>query len=317
MWGNLHGWLISAALAILILSPVAWLAGQSRMSAPTGIALDPENLEALAEPMSPDEAWPIFTDDSDAGPIYRQVIDSWTDDADSACRQFVQSPIGDLPAPIQSLISACHCRQMSLFTESLSDLINYQDTHPRLENLYAAGEWAYKAGLSLHQHGRTDAARPCLEAAFALGRQLHAERLDFDEYVKGVQLMADAAAAMCRIESPGSNLYRRLTDFQRLMSDYQDRRVTPIWETISSVDASVIDRTAGDVLAMATQCKERLWRVEATLKLGRYRYDAGSFGDQVGAIHAVHLLTSDPDPAVAAAAVAAENLTIETYRMIR
>jgi hypothetical protein len=317
MWGNLHGWLISAVLAALILAPVAWLISQSRMSAPTGIALDSANLEALAEPMSPDDAWPIFTDDADAGDIYRQVIDGWNDDTESACRLFVQSPGGDIPPLIQLLIHARHCRRMALFSPTAAVLINYDNTHPPLENLYSAGEWAYKAGLSLHLHGQSATARSCLEAAFALGRQLHDERVDFDEFQKGVQLMADAAGAMCRVERPATPLYNRLTDFQRQMSDYQDRRVQPIWETISSVEASVIDRSAGDVLAMATLSQDRMWRVEATLKLGRYRYDAGSFGDQVGAIHAVHQLAADPDPAVAAAAVAAENLTIEKYRMIQ
>jgi hypothetical protein len=34
-----------------------------------------------------------------------------------------------------------------------------------------------------------------------------------------------------------------------------------------------------------------MWRVEATLKLGRYKYDAGTLGDQISAARAVRQLT--------------------------
>jgi hypothetical protein len=317
MWGNLHGWLISAVLALLILSPIAWLARQSQMSAPQGLALDPANLASLSLPIDPAWVCPIFTDDADAGATYGKAIDTWNADAESACRQFVQSPVASLPASLQLLVDARHCNRMTLYSARLADLINYDNEHPSLENLYAAGEWSYKAGLSLRLHGQTAQARPCLEAAFALGRQLYRERIVFDEFQKGMQLMADAAQAMLRIEPVGSALYDRLSDFQIRMNDFQDARVLPIWQMISTVDESVIDNSAGDVLAFAENSSERLWRVEATLKLGRLRFDAGTLGDQVGASRALRRLASDPDPAVAMAAAAATRLTIEQYRMIR
>src|ERR1700722_12592809 len=181
MWGNLHGWLISAVLAVLILAPVAWLARQSQLSSPSGIALDPANLEALAAPVSPDSAWPIFTEDADAGDLYGKVIATWSDEADSACRQFVQTPGATIPKSMQLLLDARHRQRMTLFSARLPELINYDNEHPTLENLFAAGEWTYKAGLSLRLHGQAERSGPFEEAAFALGRQLYLERIDYDE----------------------------------------------------------------------------------------------------------------------------------------
>jgi hypothetical protein len=61
-----------------------------------------------------------------------------------------------------------------------------------------------------------------------------------------------------------------------------------------------------------------MWRVEAILKLGRYRFNAGRIGDQRNAIKTIKdLLTHDPDPVIRAAAQAAHDLTLEQYRMMR
>ena len=126
----------------------------------------------------------------------------------------------------------------------------------------------------------------------------------------------DAARAMIQTATKGSEVYDNLSDFDRQFSAYQDNRVMPIWAVLSSVNQDVINRTAGDVLVFARVSEEPMWRVEATLKLGRYKYDAGTLGDQISAARAVRQLTLDHDPNVAAAALAARDLTIETYRMI-
>jgi hypothetical protein len=317
MWGNLHGWLISLVLAGLILTPVAWLARMSSVTAPRGIALDPKNLMAMELPMSPEEAWPIFSDDSDAGDSYKQVCAAWNSDAEAECEKFVATPTRQIPAALQPLIDARHCQRMVLFAADLPAVVNYANEQPDLDNLFAAGEWTYKAGLSLGVHGQTAEARDYLEAAFALGRQLWQERVVFDECQKGMELMSDAAGAMCHISTKGSELYDRLSEFQKEMQDYQSQRIVPIWAVMSGVGEPIIEQSAGDILMFANQSKERMWRVEAVLALGRYQFNAATRGDQIGAARAVRKLADDPDPAVAAAGAAARDLTIETYRMIR
>jgi hypothetical protein len=310
MFGNLQGWLISAVLAALILTPVAWLVRMSGLSAASGIGRDPANLAAVELPVDPDRVCPIFTDDEDAGPYYARTVAAWSDDAERASQAFVQDPTGPLPEALQNLVDARHCQRMALFSADLAAVVNYDSDHPKLEALLSAGRWICKAGISLNTHHQPDAARPCLEAAFALGRQLYRERIVFDECQKGLELMADSAAAMDA--DPGG----AMSDFSKQMDDYTSQRLIPIWQVISSVDQSVIDQTAGDVAALAQNSHERMWRVEAALKLGRYRFNAGTLGDQLGAARVLRRLESDPDAAVATAARAGLELDIQTYRMI-
>jgi hypothetical protein len=316
MWGNRPGWIIAAILSVLILAPVVWVVRAGRMSAPNGIALDSENLKTIQLPVDAEETWPLATEGGDAGAIYRAAIDAWNDDAEAAAKSVMSSGAGELPDSIKLLVSARHLKTMTLFAVDLGDVVNYDNDRPRLEKLFAAGEWSYKIGLSLNVHGNTQDGTACLEAAFALGRQLFDERITFDECQKGMQLMADAATARRENVERLSVAWDRLEKFTRQMDEYQTQHLIPIWQTIGSVDQEVIDRSAGDVAMLAEQSRERMWRVESTLKLGRFRFNAGSGGDQAGATRLLRKLIDDPDPAVSRAAQMALKLDIETYRMI-
>jgi hypothetical protein len=83
-----------------------------------------------------------------------------------------------------------------------------------------------------------------------------------------------------------------------------------------SADAPRIAANAGDVIRFAKMAKERMFRVEAILKLGRYRFDSARGADQLAAPRILGELEKDPDPVIETAAEAALGLTIEQYRMI-
>jgi len=78
------------------------------MSAPTGIGLEAANFEPIALPMNPDAAWPLVTDDTDAGPFYTKAIAAWTDDEQTAAQQFMESPQGPLPDALRDLLRMAH-----------------------------------------------------------------------------------------------------------------------------------------------------------------------------------------------------------------
>jgi hypothetical protein len=59
-----------------------------------------------------------------------------------------------------------------------------------------------------------------------------------------------------------------------------------------------------------------MFRVEAILKLGRYRFNSARAADQLAAPRILKTLEADPDPAIQTAARAAQGLTVEQYRMI-
>jgi len=78
-----RGWLIALGLVLLLLPAALVYVHVTRVRGPTGIALDPSNLQPMALPISPDDAWPIFTDDADAADAYRKTIAAWDDSARS------------------------------------------------------------------------------------------------------------------------------------------------------------------------------------------------------------------------------------------
>ena len=316
MWGNFQGWVISAFLAFVIVGTLFWLFAVSRVSAPTDLTKDPANLAAVALPVAPEDAWELATQEGDAAGPYNQAIDAWDVNTELAAKKFDANPTGEPPKSISLLIDARHYKEMNLFAKDPPSVINYDSRHERLENLAGAGKYANLAGLSLHLHNKNQDAKKYLEAAFALGRHLYHERLIDEEYEDGVSLMAGATAAMLQIAPKGSKLFDQLTEFDKGRNDYDGKHMTPIRRAITSADPRVLETYAGDVFVFAKEAKEPMWRVEATLKLGRYRFDAGTFGDQVGAVRAIHDLLKDPDPRVVAAATAARDLTIEQYRMI-
>jgi hypothetical protein len=98
-------------------------------------------------------------------------------------------------------------------------------------------------------------------------------------------------------------------------------RAIPIWTVISSIDPDVVGRTGGDILYLAKHSRERLWQIEATLKLGRQKHDQGEGGrgaDGRAAAVAVKRMANDSslDPAVRIAAQRAVDLTVEQHRML-
>ena len=77
---------------------------------------------------------------------------------------------------------------------------------------------------------------------------------------------------------------------------------------------------AGDIVLLAhDRTVDPLWRVEATLQLGRLKYGAGRRADQLAANRILTEMADDSseDATVRCAAAAGRDLTIEQYRMLR
>ena len=77
------------------------------------------------------------------------------------------------------------------------------------------------------------------------------------------------------------------------------------------------NRTWGDVAELAMHGGDPMWRVEATLALGRCRYTSPRAGDQFGATKLIDQLLNDPDPRVKLAASVAKVLTRDSIHKIR
>jgi hypothetical protein len=344
MFGNRLGWGISAVLTVLVLLVLWQLAKLTTISPPSqgmisvsqkvslNLAQHPELLEPIKLPADP-SAVVTMTDPTDAAAFYRDAIacydrDKWTYEPNSKTGLLKSERIEDLPA-ITAILQATHCATSTLFSSNPAPVIDYQ-THPEpIEKLQRVGN-ACKLLATSKKADRDKAVREkrtadaealkaeamkYFEASFSLGHKMVAERVRWPEFDAGWELMVTSALGMERLDPSRSTA----KSFADACTAYYRENVKPLWVAIGSVDPGIVGRTAGDVFYIAKNSKERMWRVEAVLKLGRYRHDAGEGGrggDQKGAGVTVKRMADDPkeDPIVRLAAQRARDLTLEQYR---
>ena len=311
MWGNALGWTISLLIVAATATGLVLLERHLADVTPTtDLVRDPAMLAPVALPVAPD-AVVVPREACDAGPMYRQAIDLVLADRDGYER-FAADGRGSAEArslgALEALASARPCSRMTLFAAAPAEVLNY-GPKPELQAIRVAGFCAIRLGLLLNREGKSDEAMKQYEAAFALGARLYEERLVLDELLVGLELMSAAARAMGEANAQAP---RFLSAYQ----EYDRARLQPLRRAIGSIDPGVIATHTGDVFHLARSAKDRVWRVEAILKLGRLRYNAARLADQQAATRALDQLIGDADPVIRAAANAARNLSIEQYRML-
>jgi len=312
MIGNTLGWKISAVIFALAVAIGAWLHNQMQITAPTSLSLDEKNLAELSPPVA---AIVTQNQPGDAGEKYSAAAAAY-EQYEDACDEFARKPVGPPPPPMQLVMDATHLSRMILFATNPQAIVDYQSDHPALDDLSKIGQDLESAAL-LCRKDHPDEARSLLQAAYSLGANLYRERVDYDEFSQGMGLMNGAVTAMAEMEPAGSSRQKLLQAQQQKVLDFYDSHVKPIYDdVISKADQQSIAEHAGDIFRFARLAKERMFRVEAILKLGRYRFDAARAADQLAAPRFLRQFQHDPDPAIQAAANAAANLTIEQYRMI-
>lgn len=333
MFGNAIGWVISAVLAGLTCWGVWFIGTLNEISPPsTGIVaktgnvkLDllshPEMLDVIKLPFDAQAIMPAMTEAKDAAPLYRQAVEKYNSDK-FTYRDLFESgkpkttDLKDLPA-LQFLIDARNCKTMNLFGTHPRDVIAYdRAASDRVEAIYTLGKTASRLALYI-KNEQPDEALKLAEAAFSLGDKLCEERLRWREFEAGAELVRDGAFVIKSLDPARATA----ADIDGAMRDLLKNRCMPLWTAIGSADPAVISRTAGDVFYVAKNSKERMWRVEAILKLGRNKFDMGSFGrgaDQRWSKLLVKRMANDEklDPVVRTAAEAANDLTLEGYHMI-
>ena len=311
MFGNVLSWRISVIFFVLTMGAGVWLRTQMQITPPTAISLDPKNLAELAPPVM---ELPRNQED-DPAEKYSAASAKYEDDPQPV-DDYSAKPEGPPPQAMQLVLDAAGMGAMNLFLKNPGDVIDYQTDHPSLDDLSRIGQEMQAAALRMDRAGRKDDARKFLLATYALGSKLMEERVDYDEYSHGLGLMDGALTGLAEVEAANSTAARDDADQESALVAFDQQNVEPIYEMLSSADPVKIAANAGDVFRFAMKSRERLFRVEAILKLGRYRFNAARSADQLAAGRFLRVLAGDSDPAVRAAATAAVGLTVEQYRMI-
>ena len=347
MFGNLRGWIISAVL----LAGLGWLCkviydfGKPTAAAPIPKLVDGkpsretirprDSLVALALPIAP-SAIVQPTVDGNAGDALRAALELYRDPTTRRAYERFASRnrnAGDydaLPkAPIEKLIEAGPMRQMRfLSTGDLDRIINYDTRNrPDLNDLQQlAGVASTLANYRAFKPPGSDrmvdpaGARKLFEALFLIGQKLFEERVVYDEMQLGLELMAGATGGLMKLAEAERNveMLGRLRAFDEARVQYVTGHILPIWRVISSIDDGVIARHAGNVFLLAMEGEDRMWRVEALLKLGRYRFHATRAGDQSTANRVLkQIAASEADPVIQHAARTARDLTSAQHNLSR
>ncbi len=321
MWGNRLGWGISGAIVLFFLFVIYLIIAAGQASEPTKF-INANTMATIKVPLNAVDVVPSMTDTADSEEQYRLAIADYKQhptayDTIIKKRKYAAS---DLKLPgVKALLDARKSTKATIFGANLDDLINYDNEKDDLEALLKVASTVKMIGLLRNADKEKDAS-DYFEAVFSLGYKLYEERLRFDELSRGDGLMGDGLTMLIQIADKAGNKTRAqaLKQANADKINYYKNSIEPINAVISSIDPTTVAVHPGDVMKLAMDSPERMWRIEAVMKLGRQRYYSERKGDQLAANRVVkQLAKSETDPAVKTAAKAARDLTIEKYRMLQ
>ena len=325
MWGNRLGWGFSLLIVLLVGGWVYLIERGSARTLATDFSKNPANFEPLRLPEPPRSVFNP-TSAADAGPLYRRAIDAYLADratySNFAANGKLDSPkLPELAAAIEPLVEASSSATMNLFAARPGELMSYATQKPSLEALETLGRVTVdRLALLNHRAGNADEARKYYLAGLALGLQLARERITWQELDLGLQLIGKAAPMLAKLsDETGKPIdaaaYRELDEQRRSFA----ASLEPTLRIVRTIDPKVVATHTGDVFEIAKRSKERMWRVEAMLALGRLRHFAGAGGTAANQRAANAFLAdsaqNEADPIVRAAAASARDLTVEQHRM--
>lgn len=330
MYGNKEGWVMSVAI-IAVVGLMLWkfeLLAAPSIAKPSGQF---KNLrEPIALPVKPEEVLAgVITEDRDAGDLYWQAIKLYQESPETydKTRPKYTDRLGELKA-IDLLVQATSARNANIFLRKPELLVNYKYPWPEMDALYKLGIVANSIAFSFQAQGDEVQTKRYAHAAFSLGAKMFNERLTHGELDAGIKLMQASGDTLKTLAKKQNNKAEqdKWEQFGQATKGYYEAKILKLYQVVMSAGMVHIGANAGDVFELAQHNEDRMWKVEALLKVGRYRFNAARKGDQVGAErmlsddptkYGYQDWTKSPDPAVRAAALAAKQMTVEEYRMIR
>ena len=320
MWGNRLGWILAGALVVvMIIAIAAAYVVTGKRTEPTAFSQDPANLAVLELPRDPRQLLPTQRRDADAGAVYWRAVEDYQKNITEYERltEAFDAKRAVALDGVKAVLEAADYRKASLFDGRIEAAVGY-GSRPGVNALHRVGAVVARLGTDYAQKRQFDEARKYLLASYALGFHLYDQRMSRLQLTAGLGLMAQSATVLKQIENADgkTDAGKRYDEFVSSYQKYYTEHVEPMERVLTSVDPKVLANHVGDVFVIVDKSQERVWRVEGVLKLGMYKYYTNTAGDRRAAVRTVKSLLKDPDPAVAAAALAARELTIAQYRTI-
>lgn len=320
--GNRQGWILAAIVAVVYAGLVYTLETAGSATPPTPLS----SSEAMAELSLPPGADTLVSmpEKRDASEIIRRLTKSIS----ANTREYEHFSLADIPRlpALGLLVDQTPLSEATKRAQDPDYAVGYNPTAKfEITAFDTLSTAAQRAALLCRADKRPDDGKAFFEGEYSLGYKLFAARQTYADVRNALLLMSDGVAGLKYFakdsQNPSSSNPETLAKLQSLEDGLLDlgKRSQSVWRAIGSIDPALIGQHAGDIPLIAQHSKERAWRVEATLKLGRMRYSVGTGtgSDQRNARRLLRQLLTDPDPAVAHAAKLANDLTIEDYRTLR
>ena len=324
MLGNRLGWLLSlciVTMTALFLWSIHYIGNRMPEPGPVGLNAASYTMTLPADPRTV-ATW--MSEDLDATPLYHQAI-AEHDANPRAFERYIQS--GTLTSEdarlvekaVQLLVQARTSKGTGgVFGHKPELVITYDVSRPALRSLRNVGRVAERMGRLNQTGGNPARAKEIYEGMYTLGIKLMEERLAYDEWSVGRNLLMSKWIVELPEYSGDAHRFNAVEQQFKLIGNNSIRPVYS-WIYLLNPDPDSYpahETWTGDMIAVATRGGDPMWRIEATLALGRARFQGARRGDQVSAEKTLKELVSDPNPFIQFAAKAARELTREELRKI-
>lgn len=321
MFGNGPGWVISA---ILLVAAGWFIFHMHELDQPSPPGEFGRNAGTYSAKLPMDPRSLLQMDGTkDGGSDYRAALDIYQKSPsayDRLAKRGTGEPsetlLSEAKPGIDKLINATNCGTAHIFEGHEDLLIDAEGAKLELaaEQLTKLGTVLEIVGGHYATKGQNEQATRYLKAELTLGIHMYEERLTVEELRGGLGMIA-SACWMLRVADPD-----RKADYEKLYKE--NAKVTGGIEKISSYikrldkqdlktgRAVEVENFTADMRAVATtEACDRVWRVQATLALGRMKYNAARYGDRGETMRVLRRLQKGSDPVLALAAKVAEEQT--------
>lgn len=317
MWGNRLGWMISAGIVVVTIGIYGMLIFGLGETKPTKLTTQAGAMDAMEIPGNPRSLIPAGNG-GDGTELYIKALDAFKSNrsAYTGTAKLDAASLKKLTA-LDYLLQASNASKATVFATRPETVVRYgREQHVAIDTAYELGTFCNNIGQRLKANKRPDEAKKYFIAAFNLGYWMCNERLVYMEFWRGQELMQNAVIGLAEVEPDKEGPYMAWREELKQVIDSSTSTFVAKRDAIRTIDKRVLTRHAGDVFNLARNSKDRMWRVEAILALGHFKYRVGNNpGDQRAVKKTLEALAADDslDPAARVAVKAAQELTLEDH----
>ena len=296
---------ITAVTAVILLGLAVLLYGQAdgptSVTSEKALALQSFStaLPALAEPGDPN---------TDAADFYERALALYAENTDALPRTRQHDELVDGLCDLLLQAASAGKINAGFMDDHIPVAIGAQpDYGDALENIY---ENVIVRAAELYARGDTAGARELALAVWTFGQRLFEHNTLYYHRVVGLDIMESAGSILFEMATKeGSPDPAALRAWSAAI-----KQIRSAWQPKLEIVMG-IDPHPGDLVNIALNDQDRMFRIEATLRLGIHRYQADR-GNRRAMQRAIAAALAGDDPMIAEAGRAADALTLEEKRRL-